>query len=161
MWKVIISVTPVEIKSRLTYQFWWKACGDLMKVETLTKHILNYFSYVISALKVEWVRNEYIWGVTWPPTLEDIPEPNHSRTFCKKFHSVYMVKGVWILLTHLLLNRHKVHLVHIPLDGASTNLMSGTSYRFSPSQSAGHHSSWNAGYSGQKQDVIKKLSMRD
>ena len=33
-------------------------------------------------------------GVTWPPTLEDIPESSHGRDFCKNFRSVYVVEGV-------------------------------------------------------------------
>ena len=31
---------------------------------------------------------EFIWVVTWPSTLEDIPEPSHGRVFREKFHSV-------------------------------------------------------------------------
>ena len=46
------------------------------------------------------------FGGQLAPTPEDIPEPSHSRVFCEKFRSVYVVKGVWNLLTDLLLNRH-------------------------------------------------------
>ena len=35
-----------------------------------------------------------------------IPEPSHGRVFREKFRSVYVVKGVWSLLTDLFLNRH-------------------------------------------------------
>ena len=44
-------------------------------------------------------------GDSWPPTPEDIPDPSHGRVFREKFSSVYVVKGVWSLLTDLLLNR--------------------------------------------------------
>ena len=33
------------------------------------------------------------------------PDPSHGRIFREKFCSVYMVKGIWSLLTDLLLNR--------------------------------------------------------
>ena len=46
-------------------------------------------------------------GVSWPPTPEDIPDPSHGRVFREKFRSVNVVKGVWSLLTDLLLNRHQ------------------------------------------------------
>ena len=36
---------------------------------------------------------------SYSPTPEDIPEPSHGRVFCEKFCSVYVVKGVWSLLT--------------------------------------------------------------
>ena len=39
------------------------------------------------------------------PTIEDLPEPSHDRVFCEMFHSVYVVKGIWSLLTDLLWNR--------------------------------------------------------
>ena len=45
-----------------------------------------------------------IWvcfGVSGPPTPKDIPEPSHSRVYREKFRSVYVVKGVWSLLTDL------------------------------------------------------------
>ena len=44
-------------------------------------------------------------GDSWPPTPEDIPEPSYGRVFREKFRSVYVVKGVWSLLTDLFLNR--------------------------------------------------------
>ena len=56
-------------------------------------------------LREPWVSLEYISGVSWPPTPEDIPDPSHGRVFREKFCSVYVVKGVWSLLTDLLLNR--------------------------------------------------------
>ena len=34
------------------------------------------------------------FGVSWPPTLKDIPGPGHGRVFREKFCSVYVVKGV-------------------------------------------------------------------
>ena len=48
---------------------------------------------------------EYILGVSLPPTPEDISEPSHGRAFREKFRSVYVVKGVWNLLTDLFFNR--------------------------------------------------------
>ena len=56
-------------------------------------------------LREAWVSLEYISGISWPPTPKDIPEPSHGRVFREKFRSVYVVKGVWSLLTDLLLNR--------------------------------------------------------
>ena len=50
----------------------------------------------------------YAAGGQLTPTPEDIPEPSHSRVFREKFHSVYVVKGVWSLLTDLFLNRRKL-----------------------------------------------------
>ena len=44
-------------------------------------------------------------GDSWPPTPEDIPEPSHGRVFREKFRSVYVVKGIWSLLTDLFFNR--------------------------------------------------------
>ena len=29
------------------------------------------------------------------PLYLDIPEPSHGRVFREKFHSVYVVKGIW------------------------------------------------------------------
>ena len=58
-----------------------------------------------SSMANHWVSLEYISGVSWPPTPEDIPDPSHGRVFREKFRSVYVVKGVWSLLTDLLLNR--------------------------------------------------------
>ena len=49
----------------------------------------------------------YAAGESWPPTLEDIPEPSHGRVFREKFRSVHVVKGVWSLLTDLFFNRRK------------------------------------------------------
>ena len=40
-----------------------------------------------------------------PSTPKDIPEPSNGRIFREKVRSVYVVKGVWRLLTDLLLNR--------------------------------------------------------
>ena len=37
----------------------------------------------------------------------DIPEPSLDRVFCKKFHTVYAVKGLWSLRKELLLNKEK------------------------------------------------------
>ena len=48
----------------------------------------------------------YAAGGQLTPTPEDIPEPSHGWVFCEKFHSVYVVKGVWSWLTDLFLNRH-------------------------------------------------------
>ena len=45
------------------------------------------------------------WGVSEPPTPKEISEPNHGRVFSTEFHSVYVVKGVWSLLTNQFLNR--------------------------------------------------------
>ena len=43
---------------------------------------------------------EYILVDSWPPTpKDDIPEPSHSSGFRETFSSVYVVKGVWSLLT--------------------------------------------------------------
>ena len=58
-----------------------------------------------SALREPQVSLEYISGVSWPPTPEYIPDPSHGRVFCEKFRSVYVMKGVWSLLTDMLLNR--------------------------------------------------------
>ena len=44
-------------------------------------------------------------GDSWPPNPEDIPEPSHGRVLREKFRSVYVVKGVWSLLTDLFFNR--------------------------------------------------------
>ena len=58
---------------------------------------------------VHWENHEsrlsIFWGSAGPPTPEDIPDPSHGRVFHEKFRSVYVVKGVWSLLTDLLLNR--------------------------------------------------------
>ena len=62
---------------------------------------------------VQWVSLEYIWGVTWPQTLEVIPEPSHGRVFGEKFHSAYVVKGVWSLLTDLLFNRQFLQILNL------------------------------------------------
>ena len=43
-----------------------------------------------------------IFGGQLAPITEDIPVPSHGRIFCEKFHYVYVVKGVWRLLTYLL-----------------------------------------------------------
>ena len=51
-------------------------------------------------------------GDSWPPTPEDIPEPSHGRVFREKFRSVYVVKGVWSLLTDLFLNRWNNNVVN-------------------------------------------------
>ena len=48
------------------------------------------------------------------PTPEDILEPSHGRVFREKFRSVYVVKGVWSLLTDLFLNRPKIPKASIP-----------------------------------------------
>ena len=45
------------------------------------------------------------FGGQLAPTPKDIPDPSHGRVFREKFRSVYVVKGVWSLLTDLLLNR--------------------------------------------------------
>ena len=57
---------------------------------------------LVEPMSLAWV----ILGVSWPPTPKDIPEPSHGRVFCEKFRSVYVVKGVWSLLTDLLFNRY-------------------------------------------------------
>ena len=48
---------------------------------------------------------KYALGDSQPPTPDDIPEPNHSIVFREKFRCVYVVKGVWSLLTDLFLKR--------------------------------------------------------
>ena len=45
------------------------------------------------------------FGGQLAPNYKDIPDPSHGRIFREKFRSVYVVKGVWSLLTDLLLNR--------------------------------------------------------
>ena len=61
-------------------------------------------SPILSFVK-PWVSLEYIEGVSWPPTSQDILERSHGRVFHEKFRSVYVVKGVWCMLTDLLFNR--------------------------------------------------------
>ena len=62
------------------------------------------FNEIQSAL-VETEMLEYILGVSWPPTHEDILEPIHGKVFREKCCSVYVVKGGWGLFKDLFLNR--------------------------------------------------------
>ena len=43
----------------------------------------------------------YLGGEEWQlaPNPKDILEPNRGRVSREKFHSVYVVKGVWSMLT--------------------------------------------------------------
>ena len=50
----------------------------------------------------------YAAGGQLTPNPWGYPEPSHGRVFREKFRSVYVVKGVWSLLTDLFLNRRNV-----------------------------------------------------
>ena len=41
--------------------------------------------------------SQYISGVSWPSTPKTIP--SHGTVFCEKICSIYVVKGVWTMLT--------------------------------------------------------------
>ena len=61
-------------------------------------------------MSLAWV---YLEGVTWPQTPEDVPEPSHCRVFCVKFHSVYVVKGVWSILPQGVCRLFEIEHIHI------------------------------------------------
>ena len=61
-------------------------------------------SYILIFVK-PWVSLEYILGVSWPGTSKYIPDPSHSWVFSERFRCVYVMKGVWNLLTDMLFNR--------------------------------------------------------
>ena len=62
-------------------------------LSALSRHEDKVFNEIQSAL-VETKMLEYILGVSWPPTHEDILEPIYGRVFREKFRSVYVGKGV-------------------------------------------------------------------
>ena len=70
------------------------------RIEPYNKNQVYYVCFVYP-----WVSLEYVWGVSWPLTPKDIPEPSHGRVFREKYRSV---KSVWSLLTvtDLLFVRH-------------------------------------------------------
>ena len=102
-WATDIFVEHDKIKSR-------KSClNDLMKL-TLPS---NYFTFLWSETLAHGFLAQskclhMLRGDSSPPIPEDIPEHSHDRVFREKFHSVYVVKGVWSLLTDLFLNRRNV-----------------------------------------------------
>ena len=53
-----------------------------------------------------WVPQECILGFSWPPTSKDIQSLAVAE-FSEKFHTVYGVKGVWILHTDLFSKQQK------------------------------------------------------
>ena len=61
-------------------------------------------SYILIFVK-PWVLLEYILGVSWPWTSNYIPDPSHCWVFSERFRCVYVMKGVWSLLTDMLFNR--------------------------------------------------------
>ena len=65
------------------------------------QQVASSISRFCEAMSLAWVH----FGMSWPLTLKDIPEPNKDRAFHGKFCSVYVVKGVWSSLTVPLLNR--------------------------------------------------------
>ena len=73
-------------------------------LSALSRHEDKVFNEIQSA-QVETEMLEYISGVSWPPTHEDILEPSHGRVVCEKFRSVYVVQGGWGLFKDLFLNR--------------------------------------------------------
>ena len=54
-----------------------------------------------------WVSLEFILGVRWSSTPKDIMDPRYGGVLHEQFHSVYVMKGVWSLFTHSILN--KIH----------------------------------------------------
>ena len=86
--KRVFKPTDAELNHRYVAQWLWSSTNDFCL-----------------PLKEPWVYLEYISVCSWPPTPDYIPDPSHGRIFREKFCSVYMVKGIWSLLTDLLLNR--------------------------------------------------------
>ena len=106
----------ITSKKIITCQFKWKAQKLFLCFYYFPNWVWSWPIYwpvfVLSERKTKneiqhWTRLSlvYISGVSWPSTSKDISEPGHSRVFHKKFRTVYVVKGVWSLLTDLLFNR--------------------------------------------------------
>ena len=97
MWQRIIAFDGFHLKTKT---------GVLRKAENnVGKRSIHAYFWSDLDFFVKWASLEYISGGSWPPTPKDISEPSHGRVFCERFHFVYVVKGVWGLLTDLLFSR--------------------------------------------------------
>ena len=82
---------------------WQNQKGSCNKAMTMVQAMTMVFHVWLWASTWEpWVSLEYIPGVSWGSTPEDIPDPSHGRVFCEKFRTVYVVKGVVSLMATIL-----------------------------------------------------------
>ena len=89
----------------MTVLRWW-CCDDGV--------VMTYLGNNMSAFIFEAEHGSQFWkmslsraylGGQLAPTPKDIPQPSRGSAFREKFPSVYVVEGVWRLLTDMLFNR--------------------------------------------------------